>query len=102
MLCVAVLFSAASVGLMSVVQTPPQALLLYGVLFGIGSAGTSITPIGVLLTRWYPDRAGLANSAAIAGMGVGQLVVVALLAAQLGSIGWRGAFRFGIGTTSSA
>ena len=62
------------------------------VVFALGSAGTSVTPIGVLLSRWYPHRMGMANSIAISGMGVGQLLVIAVLAAQLTTFGWRGSF----------
>lgn len=88
----AVLVSAAGLASMSFVEHPWQALLLYGVVFALGSAGTSITPIGVLLSRWYPQRMGMANSIAISGMGLGQLLVISLLAAQLAVLGWRGSF----------
>ena len=69
-----------------------EALFFYGVVFALGSAGTSTTPIGVLLSRWYPQRMGMANSIAISGMGLGQLLVISLLAAQLAALGWRGSF----------
>ena len=88
----AVLVSAAGLASMSFVEHPWQALLLYGVVFALGSAGTSITPVGVLLSRWYPQRMGMANSIAISGMGLGQLLVISLLAAQLAVLGWRGSF----------
>ena len=58
----------------------------------VGSAGTSIAPIGVLVSRWFPSRVGLANSIAISGMGVGQLVIIFVLATWLAELGWRGAF----------
>ena len=88
----AVLVSALGLAATGFVERPWQALLLYGVVFALGSAGTSITPVGVLLSRWYPHRMGRANSIAISGMGLGQLLVISLLAAQLASIGWRGSF----------
>ena len=84
--------SAIAVAAMVMIHTPMQMLLLYGVVFALGSAATSVTPIGVLVTRWYPDRAGFANSVAIAGMGVGQLLIIAVVAAQIEVIGWRGAY----------
>ncbi len=87
-----VLVSAIGLGSMSLVEHPWQALLFYGVLFALGSAGTSVTPVGVLLSRWYPHRLGMANSIAISGMGLGQLLVISALTAQLASIGWRGSF----------
>ncbi len=91
-LLASVLLSSASVALMSVIQTPAQAVVLYGVLFALATAGTSIAPIGVMISRWFPKHLGLANSIAISGMGAGQLVIILLLTAQLESIGWRGAF----------
>ena len=88
----AVLVSALGLAAMSLVERPWEALLVYGVVFALGSAGTSVTPIGVLLSRWYPHRMGMANSIAISGMGVGQLVVISVLAVQLTTLGWRGSF----------
>ena len=87
-----VALSGVSLGVMAFVELPIEAFLLYGVLFAIGSAATSITPIGVLLSRWYPDRLGMANSVAISGMGLGQLILIAGLSAQLLTLGWRGSF----------
>ncbi len=87
-----VLVSAFGLICMSAAEQPWQALLLYGVVFALGSAGSSITPVGVLLSRWYPQRVGMANSIAISGMGLGQLLVISLLAAQLAVLGWRGSF----------
>ena len=95
----AVLVSAAGLASMSFVEHLWQALLLYGVVFALGSAGASITPVGVLLSRWYPQRMGMANSIAISGMGLGQTLVISLLAAQLAVLGWRGSFiALGIAT----
>ena len=92
MLILALLVSSASIASMGLVQTPLQAILIYGVIFALANAGTSVAPIGVLVSRWFPNRLGLANSIAISGMGVGQLVIILLLTAQLDVIGWRGAF----------
>ena len=95
----AVLVSALGLAAMSFVARPWEALLFYGVVFALGSAGTSVTPIGVLLSRWYPHRMGMANSIAISGMGVGQLLVISVLAVQLTTLGWRGSFlALGIAT----
>ena len=88
----AVFVSALGLAGMSAVERPWQALLVYGVVFALGSAGASITPVGVLLSRWYPHRMGMANSIAISGMGAGQLLVISALASQLAAIGWRGSF----------
>ena len=96
---IAVLTSALGLAGMGLIERPWHALLLYGVVFAIGSAGTSITPIGVLLSRWYPQRMGMANSIAISGMGLGQLMIISALAGFLVHIGWRGSFlALGIAT----
>lgn len=91
-LSVSLVISAVGIAAMGLIRSPTEALILYGVVFALGSAGTSITPIGVLLRRWYPARMGMANSIAISGMGLGQLVVISGLSVQLEVIGWRGAF----------
>ena len=87
-----VLVTALALAAMSRIETPWEALLIYGVVFALGCAGMSVTPVGVLLSRWYPHRMGMANSIAISGMGVGQLLVVSVLAVQLTTFGWRGSF----------
>lgn len=83
---------ALGIGLMSVVSAPWHAMALYGVLFAIGNGTASLTTVGVVVTRSAPGRAGLANAAVISGTSVGQLVMIAALAAVLADIGWRAVF----------
>lgn len=90
----ALFLSGLSITLMSRIETPLDAIVLYGILFALASAGTSITPIGVVVSRVFPHRLGLANSIAISGMGIGQLLIILLLTHQVEQIGWRGAFVF--------
>ncbi len=80
------------IGLMSLVSAPWQAMLLYGLVFAVGNGAASLTTVGVMVTRAAPQRAGLANAAAISGQSFGQLVIIALLAAVLVQIGWRSVF----------
>lgn len=80
------------IGLMSVVAAPWQAMLLYGVVFAIGNGAASLTTVGVVVTRAVPQRAALANAAVISGTSLGQLVMIAALAAVLVEIGWRAVF----------
>lgn len=84
--------SGLALATMGFIQLPVHAFVLYGLVFALGSAATSITPIGVLLSRWYPHRTGMANSVAISGMGVGQLLIISVLAAQVLVLGWRGSY----------
>jgi predicted MFS family arabinose efflux permease len=82
----------AGIGLMSLVTQPWHALVLYGVVFAIGNGAASLVIVGVIVMRAYPGRAGLANAVAVSGMSVGQLVMIAVLAAVLVQIGWRFVF----------
>lgn len=98
-LCAGLCLSALGIGLMSVVTAPWQALVLYGLVFAIGNGATSTAPVGVMVTRAFPRRAGFANGIATSGLSVGQLVVISLLAAILVSVGWRAVFiGLGVGT----
>lgn len=86
------LIGAAGIGFMGLVTEPWHVLALYGVIFAIGNGTASITPVGVMISRRYPARIGLANSVAISGMGLGQLVIIAGLSAVLIGMGWRPVF----------
>jgi predicted MFS family arabinose efflux permease len=87
-----VVMSGLGIGLMCLVAEPWHAVLFYGVVFAIGNGMASLAPVGVMVTRGFPGRAGFANSAVISGMCLGQLVMIAALAALLTSIGWRSVF----------
>ena len=91
-LCAGLAVSAVGIGAMSWITQPWQAIALYGIVFGIGSGMASTIPVGVMVTRAFPGRTGLANSVALSGMCVGQLVIIAILAAILAQVGWRSIF----------
>ena len=82
----------AGIAAMSLVSQPWHALVLYGVVFAIGNGAASLVIVGVIVTRVYPGRVGLANAIAVSGMSVGQLVMIAVLAAVMVQIGWRWVF----------
>ena len=84
-----VLLSVAGMALMSRVTAPWQVFLAYGVVYAIGHAASSIGPVGVMISRWFERRRGVANSAAVSGNATGQLVIIMLLASFLTSLGWR-------------
>lgn len=84
--------AAAGIGAMYLVATPWQAFLLYGGVFAVGNGIASITPVSVMVSRWFPGRTGLANALTTSGIGAGQLVMIATLAAVLVDIGWRSVF----------
>jgi predicted MFS family arabinose efflux permease len=87
-----VVLGGIGIGLMSLVSAPWHAMLLYGLVFAVGNGAASLTTVGVMVTRAAPQRAGLANAAAISGQSLGQLVMIAALAAVLVQIGWRSVF----------
>src|SRR5262245_39167945 len=87
-----VVISGLGIGLMCLVAEPWHAVLFYGVVFAIGNGMASLAPVGVMVTRAFPGRAGFANSAVISGTCLGQLVMIAALAAWLAQIGWRSVF----------
>jgi len=87
-----VVLSAAGLGLMSLVTQPWHPVVLYGVIFALGNGAISLVPVGVMVTRAFPERAGLVNSVIASGVSLGQLVIIALLAAVLAQIGWRSVY----------
>ena len=84
--------SALGIGLMSVVSAPWQLYLVYGVVFALGNAGISNPVVSVMIVRWFPQRRGAANSVAVSGNAMGQLVIVGSLAQSLVRYGWRASF----------
>ena len=84
-----VVVGAVGVGLMSLIASPWQLFAVYGLVFALGNAGVSNPIVSVMIVRWFPDRRGVANSVAVSGNDIGQLVIVGLLAQSLVRFGWR-------------
>lgn len=93
-LALSVIISGIGLGLVTFVQEPWQFMVCYGLIFAIGHAGFSISTVSVMVTRSFPDKPGIANSIAISGNGVGQLVVVAFLTSTIVTMGWRFSYIF--------
>jgi predicted MFS family arabinose efflux permease len=93
--------AGVGIGLMGLMAAPWHALVLYGVVFAVGNGAASLIPVGVIVTRAFPRRTGLANAVVSSGMSAGQLVVIAALAAVLVAIGWRAVF-FSLGVAHLA
>ncbi len=81
--------SAAGIGLLGFASAPWHLLVLFGLVFGVGNGIASITPVSIMVTRLYPERAGAANGIISAGMSAGQLFMIAAMALVLVSVGWR-------------
>jgi predicted MFS family arabinose efflux permease len=84
--------SAIGIGAMSAMTAPWHALLLYGVVFALGNGAASIIPVGVMVTRAFPRRMGIANATVMSGMSVGQLVMIGTLTAVMVSLSWRAVY----------
>ncbi len=86
---VGAIVGAIGLALMSVISSPWQLFLVYGVVFALGNAGMSNPIVSVMIVRWFPNRRGVANSVAVSGNAIGQLVIVGLLSQSLARFGWR-------------
>ena len=71
--------------------------LTLGVIMGVGNGFGYATPIPVL-SKWFPDKRGLAVGLAVAGYGAGSAVLAFIVPPLLKAVGWRGTFLWlGIG-----
>src|SRR5690349_16316047 len=92
----AVALGAAFV-LASFTTTLTIAIVTLGVVLGLGNGFGYATPIPVL-SKWFPDRRGLAVGLAVAGYGAGSAILAFVVPPMLKSVGWRGTFLWlGIG-----
>ena len=91
-MAVGAILSASAIALMGAVTSAWHLFALYGLLYAVGFAATSVAPVSVLMSRWFPNNPGLASSAAITGNGTGQLVIISLLTSFLADVGWRRAY----------
>ena len=90
---IGVLLSAVGIGLMGRITAPWQMFVVYGLVYAIGNAGTSNPVVGVMISRWFIRRRGLATSAVVAGSAMGQLVIITLLTSIVVSLGWRASYQ---------
>ncbi|MBI2454596.1 MAG: OFA family MFS transporter [candidate division NC10 bacterium] len=69
----------------------------FGGIMGFGNGFGYATPIPVL-SKWFPDRRGLAVGLAVAGYGGGSAILAFIGPPMLTGLGWRGTFLWlGIG-----
>ena len=89
---IAVIIASVGIGLMGLAQTQWQVILLYGIIFAIGNGGSSVGPIGVMISRWFERGRGTATGAAMSGNAIGQFVIIVALATTLTAADWRYAY----------
>ncbi|KAI9225561.1 MAG: major facilitator superfamily domain-containing protein [Piptocephalis tieghemiana] len=78
--------------LASYANAPWQLYLTHGLLFGIGASLSFFSTIH-LPTQWFEKRIGFATGIALAGSGIGGLVMDQIVHAMISSIGFRWALR---------
>jgi MFS family permease len=81
-----ILFSALAIG-----SKVWQLYIFYAMLGGVSNATTSV-PYGVIVSRWFNRHRGLALGLTQVGLGVGAIVMPALVHELIGLYGWRSAF----------
>ena len=64
-------------------------LVIYGIMIGAASAGSSMSLSNALLAQWFRDGRAFAMSINNACGAVGQLILVYISYLLLESIGWR-------------
>lgn len=65
---------------------------ILGVLQGMALMGGCVVPASVLVTNWFGHRRGLALGIALAGSGVGGMLLSPVLASLISGTGWRSAY----------
>src|SRR5215471_15075899 len=80
----------ASTALLALMQTPWQLYLAYA-LMSVGWTGMGTVVIATVLNSWFDRRRGLALSLAFNGATCGGIVLVPVLLALIGTVGFRSA-----------
>jgi MFS family permease len=79
---------AAGLALASQAQTLWQVCLAYGLAVGLGVGCTYVPAVGAI-QRWFVARRGFATGLAVAGIGVGTLVMPIATGALIEATSWR-------------
>jgi len=81
----------AGLGLASAAQNLFEVYAAYSLGVGVGM-GCAYVPVIGAVQRWFVRRRGFASGLAVAGIGVGTLVMPPLASFLIGAFGWRGAY----------
>ncbi|MBY4865450.1 MFS transporter [Burkholderia sp. Bp9017] len=88
---VGMLLTAAGLAAAGAAHTLLQVYVAYGLGVGLG-VGCAYVPAVGAVQRWFVRRRGFASGLAVAGIGVGTLVMPPLASALIAHVGWRGAY----------
>ena len=91
---VSVIFTTAGFIAASFVKTPLGLYLSYGVLVGIGSAGSGAVACTASIGKWFVKKRGMAIGIAAMGIGLGTMIMAPLAGYIVKSFGWRIGFLF--------
>ena len=83
--------AALGLALASTAQNLIEVYLAYGLGIGVGVGCAYVPAIGAV-QRWFVRRRGFASGLAVAGIGVGTLVMPPLASLLISSLGWRDAY----------
>lgn len=85
------LLTGAGLAAAGAARTLLQVYVAYGLGVGLG-VGCAYVPAVGAVQRWFVRRRGFASGLAVAGIGVGTLVMPPLASALIAHAGWRGAY----------
>ncbi|NTY35540.1 MFS transporter [Burkholderia diffusa] len=85
------LLTGAGLASAGAAHTLLQVYVAYGLGVGLG-VGCAYVPAVGAVQRWFVRRRGFASGLAVAGIGVGTLVMPPLASALIAHVGWRGAY----------
>jgi sugar phosphate permease len=99
-LLAALLMLSLAVASTTLVRTPLQMVLTWGVLTGVGTGTVALVLGATVVNRWFKKRRGLAMGLLTASTATGQLVFLPLLARMIETEGWRLATLIVAGATA--
>jgi MFS family permease len=92
---------AASLGMLALSPGSPAAFIVLAALAGVASTAQAPLPYAKAVSAWFDDRRGLALGIAMAGVGLGAIIVPQIARALIELVGWRGAY-VGLGAVTFA
>lgn len=87
------LLTGAAYYFLTIIKTPVQFYLCYGVLLGVAGTCMGMVPGPTAVSRWFVKKRGRALAIALAASPLGSAIFTVLSKDWLNTIGWRGTFR---------